>query len=118
MKILASTDKVLLRSNDGMFELVADRGVGTSNTPWSGLDVISKGLADKHIVSITLNSNYAKFNGEPIKFSYKGLHISHGMRSAVDTIEETLEYIEVLESAVDFANVVEEYMAENGWLVD
>lgn len=105
----------LLKSSDGMFELVKVEGVGMNNTPWTGLRVKSSGLAEKHIVEIRLHSNYPDFNGDPVKYSYRGVDVAHGMRSRVDTLEETQEYIDVLQSALSFAYKVEDYVADNGW---
>lgn len=96
---------------DEMFAFVKDSGVGVKDTPWEGLEVISKGLAEKHVVSIRLNTKgNPRFEGEPIKFEYKDCYISHGMRGRADTLDETAEYIDVLEDALDFANRVNEWL--------
>lgn len=110
-----SSSNSLLKSSDGMFELVKVEGVGMNNTPYTALKVKSSGLAEKHVVEIRLFSNFPDFNGDPVKYSYRGVEVSHGMRSRVDTLEETQEYIDVLQSALSFAYKVEDYIADNGW---
>lgn len=37
------------------------------------------------------------------------------MRKKADTLEETLEYIEALKQAVEFAREVKAYCKANGW---
>ena len=106
----------LLRSNDGMFELVKVEGVGMNNTPYTALQVRSSGLAEKHVVEIRLQSSWGKFEGEPFTYSYYGVEVAHGMRSVIDSLKDTQEYIDVLESALSFAYEVEDYLADNGWL--
>ena len=105
----ASNDPVIFE--DDMCTFRKDSGVGVKDTPWEGLEVISKGLAEKHVVEIRLNTKgNPRFEGEPIKFEYRDCHISHGMRGRSDTLDETAEYIDVLEDALDFANRVNEWL--------
>lgn len=108
--IKASTiDDVIFGSE--YFDLVKRSGVGRNDTLWEGLDVISKGLAEKHVVSIRLNQKgFPEYDGEPIKLQYTDCYISHGMRSVMDTLEETEEYIQVLKAAVIFAKSVNYYL--------
>ena len=105
----------LLKSSDGMFELIKVEGVGMSNTPYTALKVESSGLAEKHVVEIRLQSTWQDFTGDPVKYSYYGVEVAHGMRSVADTLKETQEYIGVLQSALSFAYKVEDYIADNGW---
>ena len=107
----------LLRSNDGMFELIKVEGVGMNNTPYTELRVKSSGLAEKHVVEIRLQSRWQNFEGDPVKYSYYGVEVAHGMRSVTDSLKDTQEYIDVLESALSFAYEVEDYIADNGWTV-
>lgn len=111
-----ASNHALLTSSDGLFTLVEESGVGVKNTPWTGLAVRSNGSAKDHVVEVRLNQNNTRFEGEPVEFSYNGVYVSHGMRGRVDTLEDTQEYINVLQSALDFAYQVEEYLAGNGWL--
>lgn len=105
----------LLKSSDGMFELVKVEGTGMNNTPYTALTVRSSGLAEKYVVEIRLQSTWQDFTGDPVKYSYYGVEVAHGMRSVADTLEETQEYIDVLQSALSFAYKVEDYIADNGW---
>ena len=99
------SNQVLMRSNDGLFELVRTSGVGVKDTPWEGLEVISKGDAKKHVVEIRLDSDWENFNGpdHPVKRTYRDVEVAHGMRMVKDSLEDTERYIEVLKSALDFA---------------
>ena len=106
----------LLKSADGMFELIMQKGVGVNNTPYTSLSVRSSGLAKKHVVEIRLISNWVDFNGDPVEYTYRGVEVAHGMRMQADTLDETQEYIEVLQSALSFAHEVEDYLAGNGWI--
>lgn len=107
--IRAASGNVLFE--DPYFSLVEDSGIGINNTPWEGLKVISKGLAKKHVVEIRLHTKGSPgFNGEPVTYQYSDVEIAHGMRSTSDTLEDTEEYIEVLEDAVDFAKRIKKFI--------
>lgn len=110
----SSNDGVIFE--DEMFSFVRESGVGREDTPWTGLAVISKGLAKKHVVEIRLNTKgWKEFNGpdEPVNYEYKDCEVAHGMRAKADTLDETAEYIEVLEDALDFAYRVNEWLQNN-----
>ena len=114
--IVASSREPLLTSANGNFILVKDGGVGVSNTPWDGLKVISEGVAEKHVVEIRLKvAGAPAFNGEPVEYVYRGAEIAHGMRMSSDTLDDTIEYIGVLEEAVDFVPKIIAYMKINGY---
>ena len=102
--------EVLMKSDDGLFEVVKSRGVGYKNTPWEGLDVISNGDADRFVVDIRLDSSNEDMNGpdEPVKFKYYDVEVAHGMSMKRETLEDTARYIEVLQSALDFAKKIKE----------
>lgn len=103
--------KPLLKSKN--FELVVRKGVGINDTPWTMLEVISKDIARKHVVSIDLEQNHEDFVGKPVQYKYYDVRVDHGMRSALDTLDETVEYIEVLKEAVDFAKKIMKWIAAN-----
>ena len=114
--VKAATSKELIVSADGNFYLAENSGIGVKNTPWSGLEVVSEGLAKKHVVEIRLSeAGYPRFEGHPIEFMYKGAYIAHGMRSVVDTLEDTAEYIGVLQEALEFVPEIIAYMKTNGY---
>lgn len=91
-------------------------GVANNDTPFEKLYVRSKGLAEKHVVEVRLDyrGNH-EYNGEPIKFRYCDVDVSHGMRMKKDTLAETQEYIKVLQEALDVAFEVQKYCILNGW---
>ena len=93
--------------SEGDFTLFKESGIGNKDTPWNGLVVKSEGLAEKHVVEVRLDSDFQSFNGEPVKYMYYNIYIAHGMRMKSDTIEETKEYIQVLQDAIEFAKKVE-----------
>lgn len=96
------------------FELVVNRGVGINDTPYTELAVLSKDLAEKHVVGINLNYISENFEGKPVQYKYTGeVCVYHGMRMSYDSLDETLEYIEVLKEAVDFAKDVSAWIDAN-----
>ena len=107
--------ETLLKSKNDNFELVTKSGIGVEDTPYEGLEVIRKGLADKHVVDVRLKSSMHDFNGTPVKYKYYGAYVAHGMRSEQDTLDETLEYIKVLGEAVEFTRTVIQYIEDTGW---
>ena len=92
------------------------QGVGANDTPYDELDVKSIGLAEKHVVEVRLNyRGFYDYNGEPIKFVYNDVEVSHGMRMKKDTLMDTKEYIDVLNEALEVAFEVQKYCVLNGW---
>lgn len=110
----AASDDIIFE--DSMFIFKSDSGIGMNDTPWDGLAVVTKrdSLASKHVVEIRLiTKGWHDFNGEPVHYTYSGCNVSHGMRGTVDTLEDTAEYIEVLEDALEFAYRVDDWLAAN-----
>ena len=100
----------------GNFILRRIQGVGANDTPYDKLDVKSIGLAEKHVVEVRLHYRGTyPFNGEPVKYMYDEVEVSHGMRMKTDTLAETKEYIDVLNEALDVAFEVQKYCILNGW---
>ena len=100
----------------GNFVLYYVEGIGRENTHYEELEVRSKGLADKHVVNIELNtSGVYIFDGTPVKYAYRSVEVKHGMRMTIDTLAETKEYIDVLNEALDVAFEVQKYCILNGW---
>lgn len=98
------------------FTLEHITGVGNNDTPYEQLNVRSKGLAEKHVVEVRLDYRGShEYNGEPIKYMYNSVDVSHGMRMKKDTLAETQEYINVLKEALDVAFEVQKYCILNGW---
>lgn len=101
--------EVVMKSDDGLFEVVKRQGVGVHDTPWTGYEVKSLEDASDHVVEIRLRSSrWPEFNGEPVEIHYNDVEVAHGMRSKVDTLEDTARYIEVLQSALEFAKQIKE----------
>lgn len=91
------------------------QSTGINDTPYEKLDVKSIGLADKHVVEVRLDSNCPDFKGEPVKYVYDKVYVSHGMRMKSDSLAETQEYIKVLQEAIEVAFEVQKYCVLNGW---
>lgn len=110
--ICANTENNVI-FEDEYFTFTKARGIGMNDTPWYGLTVKTKEgtPAKKHVVEIRLNSmGMPDYNGEPITYQYSDAYVAHGMRQTMDTLEDTEEYIDVLEDAVDFARRVNEWL--------
>lgn len=84
------------------FELVESASTGVNDTHFEKLEVISHGLAEKHVVEIRLDGTSPRFEGKPVRYKYTGAEVSHGMRCRRDSLDETREYIGVLTEAVIF----------------
>lgn len=92
------------------------QGVGANDTPYDELEVKSIGLAEKHVVEVRLGyKGFYEYKGEPVKYEYSEVEVSHGMRCRRDTLAETAEYIKVLQEAVEVAFEVQKYCVLNGW---
>lgn len=104
--IKASEGEVIFE--DPWFSFQRVSGIGMNDTPYKDLRVKSKGLADKHVVEIRLSrpTSTPAFDGTPGEYTYRTAYIAHGMRGVSDSLEDTEEYIEVLEDAVAFARKV------------
>ena len=103
-------DTVVLTSP--MFDLVEFHAVGRNNIPYSGMEVISKGLAKKWVVEIRLNSTVSPdfFSDiedipEDNSYQYNGCYVNYGLRMRVDTHIE--EFIEVLQAAKEFKDRID-----------
>lgn len=99
---------------DEYFEFVRTEGIGINDTPWKALEVISKPLAYKHVIEIRLVPiNDMEYNGTPIVQTYNGAYIARGMRSCKDTLDDTKEYIKVLQDAVEFTETINKWLLTN-----
>lgn len=114
-RVIASRDDYsrseIMKSDDGLYTLCKENGVGINDTHYEGLRVYSSGTAEDEVIEIRLqSSNDPSFNGEDVRYEYKGCYIAHGMRSRIETLDEIQQYIYDLQSAVDFAKEIEEYL--------
>lgn len=106
--------KVLLSKGD--YTLVHKTGSSIYDTEWEGLEVKSSGDAEKHVIEIRLDTaNHMDPKTPHFKYLYNNVCVNHGMRMKSDTLEETLEYIEALKQAVEFAREIKAYCKANGW---
>jgi len=101
--------------SDEYFTFMKESGIGRNDTPWEGLKVKSGPLAEKHVIEIRLDRKPAKFEGDPIKYGYypEGTYVAHGMRSQIDTLDDTRELADILYDAVDFAERVVAWIDQN-----
>ena len=112
--IRATTDNNVI-FEDPYFALRKRSGIGVNNTPYEQLEVISKSTPAKYVVEIRLDAYYSDFNGEPVKYQYRNspATVAHGMAMRTETLEDTIEYIDVLEDAVAFARKVNSWINAN-----
>lgn len=103
----------LLTSDGGNFQLVVTEGIGINNTPWTGYEVKSTGLAKKHVVEIRIDTKNADYNGQPIQLIPYYVYIAYGMRSVISRGSEIEEFISVLQEALDFKADVNTYFSIN-----
>lgn len=108
--------------SEGDFTLERQWGIGMRNVPWDGLEVRSTGAADKHVISVKLNTANSMIleedeKGNPFPFRYiydaTGTYVNHGMRMCSDSLKETKEYIEALKAALNFAKRVNAWLAQH-----
>lgn len=93
----------IMESKAGYFSLVETSGTGINRTPWTGYAVISGPEAKKYVVDIRLDQNNVDMNGAPVQFTYRNVYVAHGFGPNIESLEETAQYIEVLQDALDFA---------------
>lgn len=114
--IKASSKSTEVIFEDEYFTFVRRWGVGMKGIHYEELYVKSKGLADEHVVQVRLNStNFMEDpgEGEVFKYEYKDAYVAHGMRPVTDTLQDTRDYIAVLQDAVEFAERIDEWLETN-----
>ena len=108
--------------SEGDYALERHWGMGMQDIPWDGLEVKSKGAADKHVISVrlnTANSMHLEEDDEgnilPFRYIYEvdGAYVNHGMRMCSDSLKETEEYIDALKAAVEFAKRINAWLAQH-----
>lgn len=102
-------------NNAAYFELYEITGVGINNTDYHTLEVRSMGTAKKHVIEIRLNRVNVDYNGEPVKHRFYKIYVSHGMRSEMDSLTESIECANAIIAAVDAAFEIQKYCVLNGW---
>lgn len=103
---------VTIFSNEN-FNFVKKIGIGMGDTPYTKLDIISSGAAEKHMVRIDLfNDGIPAFDGKPVQYKYNPdrTNVAHGIRSGTDTFADTQELIDTLQDALSFAKRVNEWL--------
>ena len=109
-KLTETINNVSVVISSELFDLVEESGTGIHNTPWTGLRVLSKGLADDLVVEIRLDSQGGKFDGNPVTYTYSGAYIAYGYRSARYSDEDIRNFIHVLEEALKFKDSILDYI--------
>lgn len=115
-RVSRSNSDVIFETESFIFRRT--HGVGVNNTPWTGLNVVSQGLADKYAVEIRLTTvGNPEFDGTPVNFTYldDGTYVAYGLPCSGYSrrLSGTIEFIHVLEDAVDFAERVNHWLQEN-----
>lgn len=98
----------IMNSKAGYFSLVETSGTGINRTPWTGYTVIGGPEAKKYVVEIHLDRDNVDMNGDPVQFTYRDVYVAHGFGSKVESLEETAQYIKVLQDALDFAYEIQD----------
>lgn len=120
-RIIASSENgALLESAGGLFKLVERSGTNRADVPYRELRVISGELARKYVVEIRLGSNMPSWedvNEVQYKYFRDQIEVAHGMSARRESLADTAEYIDVLTSALEFANeIVLWLMRHREWL--
>ena len=104
----------IMCSKNGNFTLCKREGVGMNDTPFTQLEVISSGDAEKYIVEIRLKSDMPSYIGKPVKYSHSDCNISYGLRNIVLNDSDIKEFIEVLNEALEFETKIRDYLETVG----
>ena len=108
--------KDIMTSDDGMFILKEETGTGRNDTQYTRLRVDSTGMADDFVVQVRLYSTNGDFDaGVPFSYQYytDKTEVAHGMRRSMETLDDTEDYIYVLECALKFARKVNQYIRQH-----
>lgn len=105
----------IMKSKDGMYELVEFSGVEVNQTPFRGLKVIGDDDAEFYNVKVVLEADYSDFRGyngpdHPVVYNYVDVDVVPGPNDMLATLPYVKRYIKVLQSAVDFAEEVKKYI--------
>lgn len=105
---------IIMNSKNGNFTLCKREGVGINDTPYTQLEVLSNGDAEKYVVEIRLNSDMPSYDGKPVKFSHSDCHISYGLRNIILSDSDIKEFINVLNEALEFETKIRDYIETVG----
>ena len=93
--------------------------VGTNDTHYKALEVASIGDADKYVVEVRLNFKMPSFIGEPVQYKYTDAVVSYGLSSRHCTLDDTKNFITILQDAIEFAERINTWLSENPeWSVE
>lgn len=104
--------KEIFKSKNFKFYLISSKGI--RNTPYTKPIIESVGDAKRYVLDIEFEFSDYEFEGRPINYIPKAIRINyHGynMNSSSESVEE---YINLLESAIDFASRVVDYYKDYG----
>ena len=103
---------LLLTSRGGNFKLYTESGIGMHNTPWTGFKVVRSKLADKHVVDVRVDTQWADLNGEPVEYQPRACYVAYGMRSTRGTVADIQTFIRLLEEAIEFKYEIDDYFSD------
>lgn len=88
-------------------------GVGVNDTPFESLRVASIGDADKYAIEVRLNTDMQVFTGKPVQYKYHDAVVSYGLPSRQYTLDDTKNFINILQDAVEFAERINQWLSED-----
>ena len=88
-------------------------GTGVNDTPFESLSVASIGDADKYVIEVRLNTDIQAFTGKPVQYKYKDVVVSYGLQSRQYTLDDTKNFINILQDAIEFAERINTWLSEN-----
>lgn len=88
-------------------------GIGVNDTPFESLSVASIGDADKYVIEVRLNTDIQAFTGKPVQYKYHDAVVSYGLQSRQYTLDDTKNFINILQDAVEFAERINQWLSED-----
>ena len=100
----------IIFSND-LFDFVRVEGIGGNKTPYTDIEVLSKGVAKNYNVSIGFRGcGLPELTGTPVDYTYTHSYIGFGLTLSGFNAAQTTEFISVLTAALEFKKRIDEYM--------
>lgn len=95
------------------FQFIEYSGIGMSDTEYQALRVDRIGKAEEYAVDVRLNSKFADFNGDFVKYKYYDATVDYGLVTKSLSLKEVEEFIEVLQDGIAFARSINKWLDEN-----
>jgi hypothetical protein len=97
--------------NNDLFDFVRVEGIGRNNTPYTDIEVLSKGVAKNYHVSIGFRGcSTPEFIGTPVNYTYTHSYIRYDSFLSGFDAAQTTQFISVLTAALEFKKRIDEYM--------